>query len=186
VSEGAAVLASSLGVETELMEAIRRGAMLHDIGKIGIPDSILLKPSKLTGAEWVEMRKHPQIGFWILEGIEVLKPACQIVLTHHENYDGTGYPAKLRSDSIPLGARIFSIVDSLDAMTSDRPYRKAMSYERARQEIEQGAGVQYDPEIVRRFLQIPPSTWADIREQTTQTRTRPDPVFMRLFKVARA
>jgi len=186
VSEGAAVLASSLGVETELMEAIRRGAMLHDIGKIGIPDSILLKPGKLTGPEWVEMRKHPQIGFWILDGIEVLTPARQIVLTHHENFDGSGYPAGLKGDAIPLGSRIFSIVDSLDAMTSDRPYRKAMTYERARQEIEEGAGVQYDPEVVRRFLQIPPRAWAEVREQTTLTRTRPDPVFMRLFKVAKA
>jgi len=186
VSEGAAVLATSLGVEADLMEAIRRGAMLHDIGKIGIPDGILLKPGKLTGPEWVEMRKHPQIGFWILDGIEILKPACQIVLTHHESYDGSGYPAGLKGDAIPLGSRIFSVVDSLDAMTSDRPYRKAMTYERARQEIEEGAGAQYDPEIVRHFLKIPASTWAEIREQTTQTRTRPDPVFLRLFKVARA
>jgi putative nucleotidyltransferase with HDIG domain len=186
VSEYAARLASALGVDSQLMEAIRRGAMLHDIGKIGIPDSILLKPGKLTGPEWVEMRKHPQIGFWILEGIEVLKPACQIVLTHHENFMGTGYPCGLRGDDIPLGARIFAVVDSLDAMTSDRPYRKAMSCERARQEIEEGSGAQYDPEVVRRFLSVPPGAWAEIREQTGNTRTRPDPVFMRLFNVAKA
>ncbi len=186
VSEYAARLASTVGVEASLLEAIRRGAMLHDIGKIGIPDNILLKPGKLTGDEWVEMRKHPQIGFWILEGIEVLKPACQIVLTHHENFDGTGYPSGLKDVGIPIGSRIFSVVDSLDAMTSDRPYRKAMRYERARREIEAGSGLRYDPDVVRSFLSIPPGDWAEIREQTTNTRTRPDPVFLRLFKVARA
>jgi putative nucleotidyltransferase with HDIG domain len=186
VSEYAARLATSVGVDPDLMEAIRRGAMLHDIGKIGIPDSVLLKPGKLTGPEWVEMRKHPQIGFWILEGIEVLESACQIVLTHHESYDGTGYPAGFKGEAIPIGARIFSVVDSLDAMTSDRPYRKAMSYERARREIKEGAGLRYDPEIVRCFLSVPPGDWADIRERTTSARTRPDPVFVRLFKVANA
>jgi len=186
VSEYAARLASTVGVEAGLLEAIRRGAMLHDIGKIGIPDSVLLKPGKLTGAEWVEMRKHPQIGFWILEGIEVLKPACQIVLTHHENFNGTGYPDGLQDVGIPIGSRIFSVVDSLDAMTSDRPYRKAMSYERARREIEEGCGLQYDPDVVRSFLSIPPGDWAEIREQTTNMRTRPDPVFVRLFKAAHA
>jgi putative nucleotidyltransferase with HDIG domain len=186
VSEYAARLASRVGVGPDLMEAIRRGAMLHDIGKIGIPDNILLKPGKLTGPEWVEMRKHPQIGFWILEGIEVLEPACQIVLTHHENYDGAGYPAGLKVEGIPIGARIFSVVDSLDAMTSDRPYRKAMGYERARHEIKEGSGAQYDPEIVRCFLSVPPSDWVEIRERTTNARTRPDPAFMRLFKVANA
>jgi putative nucleotidyltransferase with HDIG domain len=184
VSEYAARLAATVGVEASLLEAIRRGAMLHDIGKIGIPDNILLKPGKLTGDEWVEMRKHPRIGFWILEGIEVLKPACQIVLTHHENFDGTGYPSGLKDVRIPIGSRIFSVVDSLDAMTSDRPYRKAMSYERARREIEEGSGLQYDPGVVRSFLSIPPGDWAEIRQQTTNTRTRPDPAFMRLFKVA--
>jgi putative nucleotidyltransferase with HDIG domain len=186
VSEYAAHLATTMGVEASLLEAIRRGAMLHDIGKIGIPDSVLLKPGKLTGDEWVEMRKHPRIGFWILEGIEVLKPACQIVLTHHENFDGTGYPAGLKGDGIQIGSRIFSVVDSLDAMTSDRPYRKAMSYERARREIEEGSGLQYDPDVVRSFLSIPPGDWAEIREQTTSARIRPDPVFTRLFKVAQA
>lgn len=186
VSEYAVRLASNVGVDANLLEAIRRGGMLHDIGKIGIPDSILLKPGKLTGDEWVEMRKHPQIGFWILDGIEVLESACQIVLTHHENFDGTGYPAGLKGDGIPIGSRIFTVVDSLDAMTSDRPYRKAMSHQRARREIEEGAGLKYDPEVVRSFLSIPPGDWADIREQTTNTRIRPDSVFMRLFKVAQA
>jgi putative nucleotidyltransferase with HDIG domain len=186
VSEYAARLASAVGVESNLMEAINRGAMLHDIGKIGIPDSVLLKPGKLTGAEWVQMRKHPQIGFWILDGIEVLKPACEIVLTHHENFDGTGYPAGLKGSEIPIGSRIFSVVDSLDAMTSDRPYRKAGSYQRARREIEEGAGVQYDPDVVRSFLSIPPSDWAEIRERSINTRTRSDPAVMRLFKVAGA
>ncbi|MCE5310621.1 MAG: response regulator [Acidobacteriales bacterium] len=186
VSEYAAHLASTMGVDPVLLDAIRRGAMLHDIGKIGIPDNILLKPGELTPAEWVEMRKHPRIGFWILSGIEVLKPACQIVLTHHENFDGSGYPDGLKGDAIPIGSRIFSVVDSFDAMTSHRPYRKAMSYERARKEIEAGAGAQYDPEVVRGFLMVKREAWASIRERTAHKRTRPDPVFMRLFKSAKA
>jgi len=186
VSEYAAHLGSMLGAEPDLLEAIRRGAMLHGIGKIGIPDRILHKPGKLTQAEWAEMRKHPQIGFWILDGIEVLKPASQIVLTHHECFDGSGYPAGLKGGAIPLGSRIFSIVDSFDAMTSDRPYRKAMSYESARREIERGSGRQYDPEIVRCFMAVPAGDWACMRERTMVSRTRPDAAFLRLFKAAQA
>ncbi len=186
VSEYAAHLASVMGVGADLLDAIRRGAMLHDIGKIGIPDDILLKPGKLDPAEWVEMRKHPRIGFWILSGIEVLKPACQIVLTHHENFDGSGYPEGLKGDAIPIGSRIFSVVDSFDAMTSHRPYRKAMSYERARKEIEAGSGAQYDPAVVSGFLTVKRDEWAAIRERTAHKRTRPDPVLVRLFRSAKA
>jgi putative two-component system response regulator len=183
VSEYAVHLAGAMGIASELEEVIRRGAMLHDIGKIGVPDSVLLKPGKLSGREWVEMRKHPQIGYWILDGIEALKPACEIVLTHHEHFDGSGYPARLKGDVIPIGARVFSVVDCLDAMTSDRPYRKAVSYEQARREIEESCGAQFDPEVVRSFGQVPPSVWGAIREQTAQCEAGPASIFARLFRI---
>jgi response regulator RpfG family c-di-GMP phosphodiesterase len=183
VSEYAVHLAGTVGVAPELIGVIRRGAMLHDIGKIGIPDNILLKPGKLTQSEWVEMRKHPQIGYWILSGIEALKPACEIVLTHHENYDGTGYPEGLQGEAIPIGARVFSVVDCLDAMTSDRPYRKAVSLERACMEIRNAAGKQFDPRAVERFVETPPEVWAAIRTRTAGLRACHDPIISRLFKV---
>jgi putative nucleotidyltransferase with HDIG domain len=163
VSEYTLYLAREMGVDTVMFEEIRRGAMLHDIGKIGISDSILLKPAKLTGAEWVEMQKHPQIGYWILDGIDELRSASAIVLSHHERYDGTGYPRRLGGMEIPLGSRIFAVMDTLDSMTSDRPYRKALSYEAAREEIAISAGTQFDPDIVRHFLRVPGHVWADIR-----------------------
>src|SRR5512140_1082433 len=126
-------------------EDIGRGALLHDIGKIGVPDSILLKRGPLTPAEWVEMRKHPEVGYRILQSIEFLRPAAEIVLAHQERWDGGGYPRKLAREEIPLGARIFMIADTLDAMTSDRPYRKAATFAQARAEIARCAGTQFDP-----------------------------------------
>jgi len=168
VSEFTLFLAREIGVESQLFDVIRRGAMLHDIGKIGISDTILLKPDKLTGEEWVEMQKHPQIGYWILDGIEALKPASEIVLSHHERFDGDGYPRQLKGSEIPLGARIFAVMDALDVMTSDRPYRKAMSYEAARHELVTYAGTQFDPDVVRYFLQVPPQVWDEIRYNTAK------------------
>jgi HD-GYP domain-containing protein (c-di-GMP phosphodiesterase class II) len=153
-------------------DVIRRGAMLHDIGKIGISDTILLKPGKLTDEEWVGMQKHPQIGYWILDGIEALKPASDVVLSHHEKYDGTGYPRRLRTEAIPLGARIFSVTDCLDVMTSDRPYRSALTYEEARTEIAQFSGTQFDPEVVKYFLKVPLCVWTNIRTSTARLQTR--------------
>jgi cyclic di-GMP phosphodiesterase len=132
-------------------EDVGRGALLHDIGKIGVPDSILLKPGPLTPAEWVEMRKHPEVGYRILESIEFLRPAAEIVLAHQERWDGGGYPRKLSREQIPLGARIFMIADTLDAMTSDRPYRKAATFAQARAEISRCAGTQFDPRCVTAF-----------------------------------
>lgn len=134
---------------------IGRGAMLHDIGKIGISDGILLEPGKLSKEKWVEMRKHPPIGYWILRGIPSLKPAAEIVLAHHEHYDGSGYPRGLKGQIIPLGARIFSVVDCLDAMISNRPYQSATSYEIARNEIIRCSESQFDPEVVKSFLTVP-------------------------------
>ncbi len=172
VSEYTLYLAREMSVDASQLEIVRRGAMLHDIGKIGISDSILLKPSKLTNEEWVDMQKHPQIGYWILHGIEALNPASEVVLSHHEKYDGTGYPRKLNAASIPLGARIFSVTDCLDVVTSDRPYRKASSYEDARAEISQFSGIQFDPDVVRYFLQVPLHVWTDIRQMTARASTR--------------
>jgi cyclic di-GMP phosphodiesterase len=173
VSEYTLVLAREMAVDAGNLDIIRRGAMLHDIGKIGISDSILLKPGKLTDEEWVDMQKHPQIGFWILDGIEALKPASDVVLSHHERYDGGGYPRKLCGSEIPLGARIFSVTDCLDVMTSDRPYRKALSYDQARNEILRFSGTQFDPDVVKYFLKVSPGIWNEIRSGTGRSKTRP-------------
>jgi putative nucleotidyltransferase with HDIG domain len=172
VSEYTLYLAREMSVDASHLDVIRRGAMLHDIGKIGISDAILLKPGKLTDEEWIDMQKHPQIGYWILDGIEALKPASDVVLSHHERYDGTGYPARLHGSEIPLGARIFSVADTLDVMTSDRPYRKALSYEEARTEISRFSGTQFDPEVVKYFLQVPLEIWNSIRNSAARTLTR--------------
>jgi putative nucleotidyltransferase with HDIG domain len=172
VSEYTLYLAREMSVDAPQLDVIRRGAMLHDIGKIGISDTILLKPGKLTEEEWVDMQKHPQIGYWILDGIEALKPASNIVLAHHEKYDGAGYPRKLQGDEIPLGARIFSVADCLDVMTSDRPYRNALTYEEARTEIAQFSGTQFDPDVVKYFLQVPLNVWTEIRTSTGRLQTR--------------
>ena len=172
VSEYTLYLAREMSVDARELDVIRRGAMLHDIGKIGIPDSILLKPGKLTEEEWVGMQKHPQIGYWILDGIEALKPASDIVLSHHEKHDGTGYPRKLNSDQIPLGARIFSVADCLDVMTSDRPYRKALSYDDARSEITRFSGTQFDDEVVKYFLRVRPDVWTEIRTTAARSQRR--------------
>jgi cyclic di-GMP phosphodiesterase len=158
-------VARRLGVAEPDLTDIYRGALLHDVGKIGIPDSILRKPGKLTAAEWQEMRKHPEIGARMLQGIRFLEGALPIVLCHQERWDGKGYPARLAGERIPLGARIFSVVDTLDAMTSDRPYRRALPYERAREEIIRFSGTQFDPRVVEIFLTIEESEWQEIRRR---------------------
>ena len=147
-------IARQMKISDADLEDIGRGALMHDIGKIGVPDSILLKPGPLTPAEWVEMRKHPEIGYRILESIEFLKPAAEIVLAHQERWDGSGYPRKLAAEQIPLGARIFMIADTLDAVTSDRPYRKAASFAMAREEISRCAATQFDPRCVEAFTAL--------------------------------
>lgn len=131
------------------------GFLLHDIGKLGVPDAVLGKPGKLTDEEWMEMRRHPETGRHILEEIPFLLGAREIVFAHHERWDGNGYPMRLRGEEIPLGARVFPISDSFDAMTSNRPYRGAMSVEDAVQEIRSGAGTQFWPSAVDAFLAIP-------------------------------
>jgi putative nucleotidyltransferase with HDIG domain len=158
------LLADLMGVSEEDMYHIERGALLHDIGKIGVPDRILLKPGPLNLEEWEEMRKHPLIGYRMCANIDFLKGASQIILHHHERWDGSGYPERLAGEEIPLGARIFAVVDAYDSMTTDRPYRTAMPYLSARNEIIKYSGTQFDPEVVRVFLSVTPSRWREIKQ----------------------
>ena len=155
-------IAKELGLSPEQMEAIERGALLHDIGKIGVPDAILRKPTALAPEEWAEMRKHVEYGYQILSEVEFLRDAALIVLHHQERYDGTGYPQGLKGEEIVIGARIFAVADLYDAMTSDRPYRKAMSHEEAVAEIRRNTGTQLDPQVVEAFLRIPKEKWLEI------------------------
>jgi len=159
-------LAWRTGYPPALMPSLEQGALLHDIGKIAVADAILLKPAKLTAEEWVEMRKHPIAGDEILKRVPFLRPASAIVRHHHERFDGTGYPDALKGGQIPLGARLFSVADTLDAMTSDRSYRRAPGFEAARSEIQRYSGKQFDPHIVELFLRVPPDMWTQVREET--------------------
>lgn len=148
-------IALQMKCAAEDMVQIARGAYIHDIGKIGIPDSILLKADKLEPNEMEIMKTHVRIGHNLVSHIGFLAPAAEIILTHHENYDGSGYPQGLKGKRIPQGSRIFSIADTLDAMTSDRPYRAARPLAAAKEEIEREAGRQFDPEAVEAFFSIP-------------------------------
>ncbi|WP_213805917.1 HD domain-containing phosphohydrolase [Granulicella sp. dw_53] len=158
-------IARAMGVAGEELKLIARGAFLHDFGKIAIPDSILLKPGKLEPEEMAIMREHCRHGYEIVSKIPFLKDASEIVYSHQERFDGSGYPRGLSGHQIPLGARIFAIADTLDAMTSDRPYRKSTSFEVARNEIVRNSGTQFDPKIVDVFLQIPLESWSELREE---------------------
>jgi len=158
-------IAKAMACSPEQLTHIVRGAYLHDIGKIGIPDSILLKPGKLTPEERAIMESHARIGYGLVARIAFLARAAEIVLTHQERYDGTGYPQGLSGDEIPLGSRIFAVADTLDAMTSDRPYRRALPFSQAREEIERESGRQFDPQVVRAFLSIPEDIWERIRSE---------------------
>ena len=154
-------LAGKLGMSGRELQELAKGALLHDIGKIGISDNILLKSGQLDEGEWIEMRKHPQVGYAILSEIDFLKTPAEIILSHHERFDGTGYPNQLKGELIPIGSRIFSIVDTLDAMTSDRPYRKALPFAEVVTEIIKYRGFQFDPAIADLFLSIPCKHWED-------------------------
>jgi len=154
VTEMTVRLARMLGIGDSDLEHIRRGALLHDIGKMGIPDSILLKAGKLTSEEWNIMRQHPIYAYEMLSPITYLHPALDIPYCHHEKWDGSGYPRGLKGEEIPLAARIFAIVDVLDALTSDRPYRKAWSYQKALDYIREQVGKHFDPQVVEVFLKL--------------------------------
>jgi putative nucleotidyltransferase with HDIG domain len=156
-------LGRELGLDREQLRALEFGALLHDIGKIGVPDAILRKPAKLTDDEWIKMRQHPSHGQQILRGIEFLKGATRVVSQHHERWDGSGYPLGLRGEAIDLNARIFAVADAFDAIISDRVYRPGRSYEAATTELDEGAGSQFDPKVVEAFHRVPRSEWEELR-----------------------
>ncbi|MBI1795269.1 MAG: PAS domain S-box protein [Chloroflexi bacterium] len=153
VAEMVLELGKTFGMNDEALANVRRGALLHDIGKMGIPDKILLKPGELTDEEWSIMKKHPRLAYEMLAPIRYLKDSLDIPYCHHEKWDGTGYPRGLKGEQIPLSARLFSVVDVWDALTSDRPYRKAWSKEKTRQHIIESSGTHFDPVIVKAFLE---------------------------------
>ena len=143
-----------MGVRDEDLDDIRRGALLHDIGKVAVPDSILLKPGPLTDDEWVVMKQHPLFAEKVLSGIPYLEKAMDIPLYHHENWNGTGYPYQLKGEQIPIAARIFTIVDNWEALLSDRPYRNAWPYPRVMEYLRKNAGVKFDSEILQVFIKM--------------------------------
>ncbi|MEI7849272.1 MAG: HD-GYP domain-containing protein, partial [Chloroflexota bacterium] len=147
-------LARKMGIGKSELENVRRGALLHDIGKMGIPDSVLLKPGTLNEREWEIMRRHPGYAHQFLEGIEFLRPVLDIPFCHHEKWDGSGYPRSLKGEQIPLVARIFAIVDVWDALRSDRPYRTAWPDEKTRKYISEQSGLHFDPQVVQAFLEL--------------------------------
>jgi putative nucleotidyltransferase with HDIG domain len=164
-------IAQALNIaESQELLDIERGALLHDIGKIGISDTILLKPSKLTPEEWQEMYKHPELGFNMLQDIKFLTDARKIVLHHQERFDGKGYPFGLKSKEIVIGARIFCVADTLDAITSDRPYRRAQSFEKAVEEISKHRETQFDPDVVDAFLSLNEDEFNSLRNVAARSR----------------
>lgn len=161
-------LGYELGLDKDALRDLELGALLHDIGKIGVPDAVLRKPAKLTDEEWNKMKLHPQHGQKILRNIGFLAGATRVVSQHHEKWDGSGYPAGLRGEEIDIGARIFSVVDAFDAMVSDRVYRKGCSYEAAVEELERFAGTQFDPVIVEAFKHVPKEDWEILRRRSLE------------------
>jgi response regulator RpfG family c-di-GMP phosphodiesterase len=159
-------LGYELGLDTEALRDLELGALMHDIGKIGVPDAVLRKPAKLNDEEWEKMRLHPLHGQKILRNIAFLEGATRIVAQHHEKWDGTGYPFGLRGEDIDIGARIFSVVDAYDAIISDRVYRKGRPYEEALEELEKFAGTQFDPVVIEAFKSIPKEDWEILRNRS--------------------
>lgn len=159
-------LGRELGLDKEQLRSLEFGSLLHDIGKIGVPDAILRKPAKLTDEEWIRMREHPVHGQAILREIEFLSGAARVVGQHHEKWDGSGYPRGLRGDEIDLNARIFAVADAFDAMISDRVYRAGRSYEEAAEELEAFAGRQFDPVVVAAFHRVPREDWDELRRRS--------------------
>ena len=155
-------LGREYSLSSEDMKSLEFGSLLHDIGKIGVPDSILRKPAKLTEEEWVRMREHPLHGQQILRGIEFLEGAARVVAQHHEQWDGSGYPVGIRAEEIDVCARIFAVADAFDAITSDRVYRRGKSYEAAAKELDDWAGRQFDPKVVEAFHRVPKEDWEEL------------------------
>ncbi|MEW5900207.1 MAG: HD domain-containing phosphohydrolase [Acidobacteriota bacterium] len=164
------LLARELGIEdARFLVDIERGALLHDIGKIGIPEFILRKKGPLSLIEREIIKDHPLLGFKLIEGFSFLEKPAEVVLCHHEHFDGKGYPYGLAGEQIPLEARIFSIADTVDAITSDRPYRKGRDFEDARREVERFSDSQFDPQLVEVFLSITPERWQRAKLETLRT-----------------
>ena len=155
VTELTTRLAASLGYEGRGLELVKRGAMLHDIGKMGVPDEILRKKGPLTDGEWVQMRRHPELAVGFLNGIAYLRESLDIPWCHHERWDGTGYPRGLAGTDIPFAARIFSVIDVYDAVTSERPYRQPLDHAAAMELVREGSGTQFDPDVVAAFERLP-------------------------------
>ena len=159
-------LGCEYGLNANEMKALEFGSLLHDIGKIGVPDAILRKPGKLTEEEWERMREHPLHGQQILRGIKFLEGAGKVVAQHHEKWDGSGYPLGLRGEDIDICARIFAVADAFDAITSDRVYRRAQTYEAAAQELDDWADRQFDPKVVEAFHRVPKEDWEELRQRS--------------------
>jgi len=153
-----------LGLDDVELENLYRGALLHDLGKIGTPDAVLLKPGKFTEEEWVVMRRHAESGGRMLDGIGFLREASDVPHAHHEAWDGSGYPSKLAGEAIPLHARIFAVVDSYDAIRSRRPYKEPMSHEAALEALGKVSGKRLDPKLVSLFVAEPAATWSEIEK----------------------
>ena len=159
-------LGQEYGLNAQEMKALEFGSLLHDIGKIGVPDAILRKPGKLTDEEWERMREHPLHGQQILRGIKFLEGAGKVVAQHHEKWDGSGYPLGLKAEEIDICARIFAVADAFDAITSNRVYRKAQSYEAAARELDDWADRQFDPKVVEAFQRVPKEDWEELRQRS--------------------
>ncbi len=166
------LIIAQMPVAPSHLATLRRGALLHDIGKIGVPDNVLRKPAALSEAEWVVMKRHPEHGARIISQIPFLEDVSRIVRHHHERWDGKGYPDGIAGEAIPLGARIFAVADSFDAMTSDRAYRRAMSVKDARVEVARCRGTQFDPEIVDAFVRVPVERLDSIADDAPHTHPR--------------
>jgi response regulator RpfG family c-di-GMP phosphodiesterase len=186
-------IAEQLGIrDAHELRTIEMGALLHDIGKIGVRDAVLLKPGPLDQDEWVEMREHPRLGWALLQRIEFLRDASVIVLQHQERYDGRGYPSGLRGEQIVIGARLFAVADTYDAITSDRPYRKAQAHDAAIAEMQRVSGTQLDPAAVAGFCALPEDEWVGIRKDVEKISlleqewgwTPPKRVFEQIFEAA--
>ncbi len=169
VAKYSQVLTKILGInDPETLNNIKKGALLHDVGKIAIPDSILKKPTTLTSSEWDKIKLHPSLGYGLIKEIKLVQEIGNIILYHHERFDGNGYPNNLEKHKIPEEARIFALADALDAITSYRPYRKERSFNFAREEIKRNSGTQFDPEVVKAFCSLDIKKWKKIRFESTR------------------
>ena len=167
-------LGREYGLGASEMKALEFGSLLHDIGKIGVPDAILRKPAKLTDEEWVRMREHPRHGQQILRGIKFLEGAARVVAQHHEKWDGSGYPLGLRAEEIDVCARIFAVADAFDAITIARVYREGRSYEAAARELDEWSNRQFDPKVVEAFHRVPKEDWEELRQRSVMREPNED------------